>query len=58
MIKRFKEVSGLYIEKIYGQDRLAFAMSDTSLVLGKKVRVANMLPTLVIAVIAAYIPAM
>ena len=29
MIKRFKEVSGLYI-KIYGQDRLAFAMSDTS----------------------------
>ena len=30
MIKRFKEVSGLYIEKIYGQDRLAFAMSDTS----------------------------
>ncbi len=30
MIKKFKEVSGLYIEKIYGQDRLAFAMSDTS----------------------------
>ena len=30
MIKRFIEVSGLYIEKIYGQDRLAFAMSDTS----------------------------
>ena len=30
MIKRFKEVNGLYIEKIYGQDRLAFAMSDTS----------------------------
>ena len=30
MIKRFKEVSGLYIEKIYGQDSLAFAMSDTS----------------------------
>ena len=30
MIKRFKEVRGLYIEKIYGQDRLAFAMSDTS----------------------------
>lgn len=30
MIKRFKEVSGPYIEKIYGQDRLAFAMSDTS----------------------------
>ena len=30
MIKRFKEVTGLYIEKIYGQDRLAFAMSDTA----------------------------
>ena len=30
MIKRFKELSGLYIEKIYGQDRFAFAMSDTS----------------------------
>ena len=30
MIKRFKEINGLYIEKIYGQDRLAFAMSDTS----------------------------
>ena len=30
MIKRFNEVNGLYIEKIYGQDRLAFAMSDTS----------------------------
>lgn len=30
MIKRFKEVNGLYIEKIYGQDRLALAMSDTS----------------------------
>ena len=29
-IKRFKEVSGLYIEKISGQDRLAFAMSDTA----------------------------
>ena len=29
MIKRFKEVNGLYIEKIIGQDRLAYAMSDT-----------------------------
>lgn len=29
MIKRFKEVNGLYIEKIVGQDRLAYAMSDT-----------------------------
>ena len=28
MVKRFKEVNGKYIEKIYGQDRLAFAMSD------------------------------
>ncbi len=30
MIKRFDEVNGLYIEKICGQDRLAYAMSDTS----------------------------
>ncbi len=30
MLKRFSEVNGLYIEKIYGQERLAFAMSDTS----------------------------
>ncbi|MCR5776006.1 MAG: hypothetical protein K6G84_01140, partial [Lachnospiraceae bacterium] len=30
MIKRFKEINGLYIEKIYGQDRLAYAMSDSS----------------------------
>ena len=29
MIKRFNEVNGLYIEKIIGQDRLAYAMSDT-----------------------------
>ena len=29
MIKRFKEVNGLYIEKIIGQDRIAYAMSDT-----------------------------
>lgn len=28
MVRRFKEVNGKYIEKIYGQDRLAFAMSD------------------------------
>ncbi len=28
-IKRFKEVEGLYIEKIIGQERLAFAMSDS-----------------------------
>ena len=28
MVKRFKEVNGKYIEKIYGQDRLAFALSD------------------------------
>nr|WP_242845562.1 DUF554 domain-containing protein [Butyrivibrio sp. WCE2006] len=32
--------------------------SAANLVWGKKVRVANMLPALVIAVIAAYIPAM
>ena len=24
MIKRFKEIGGLYIEKIYGQDRFAY----------------------------------
>lgn len=30
MIRRFKEVEGRYIEKIIGQDRLAFAHSDTS----------------------------
>ncbi len=29
MIKRFKEIEGRYIEKIIGQDRLAFAHSDT-----------------------------
>lgn len=28
MIRRFKSINGKYIEKIYGQDRLAFAMSD------------------------------
>ena len=28
MVRRFKEVNGKYIEKIYGQDRLSFAMSD------------------------------
>ena len=28
MIRKFKSVNGKYIEKIYGQDRLAFAMSD------------------------------
>ena len=28
MVRRFKEENGKYIEKIYGQDRLAFAMSD------------------------------
>lgn len=30
MIKKFKKVEGRYIEKIYGQDRLAYAMSDTA----------------------------
>lgn len=30
MIRKFKEVNGRYIEKILGQDRLAFAMSDTN----------------------------
>lgn len=30
MIKKFKETEGRYIEKILGQDRLAFAHSDTS----------------------------
>lgn len=29
MIKRFARIEGNYIEKIYGQDRLAYAMSDT-----------------------------
>ncbi len=29
MIRRFNEVNGLYIEKIIGQDRLAYSMSDT-----------------------------
>jgi len=29
MIKKFKKVQGRYIEKIYGQDRLAYAMSDS-----------------------------
>ena len=28
MIRKFKSVNGKYIENIYGQDRLAFAMSD------------------------------
>lgn len=28
MMKRFKKINGKYIEKIYGQDRLAYAMSD------------------------------
>jgi len=27
-MKRFKKINGKYIEKIYGQDRLAYAMSD------------------------------
>ena len=30
MIKRFKETTGRYITKIYGQDRLAYAHSDSS----------------------------
>ena len=30
MIKRFREVEGRYIEKIIGQDRFAYAHSDTS----------------------------
>ncbi|MDE7310129.1 MAG: hypothetical protein K2N87_00645 [Eubacterium sp.] len=30
MIKRFKEIEGRYIEKIIGQDRLAFAHSNTN----------------------------
>lgn len=30
MIRRFKEIEGRYIEKIIGQDRLAFAHSDTN----------------------------
>lgn len=30
MIKRFKETNGLYIDKIYGQERLAFAHTDSS----------------------------
>lgn len=30
MIKHFKEVNGLYIDKIYGQERLAFAHTDSS----------------------------
>lgn len=30
MIKHFKEIEGKYIEKIIGQDRFAFAHSDTS----------------------------
>ena len=29
MIRRFNEKNGLYIEKIIGQDRLAYAMTDT-----------------------------
>ena len=28
MIRKFKAIKGKYIEKIYGQDRLAYAMSD------------------------------
>ncbi|MCR5719557.1 MAG: hypothetical protein K6F84_03235 [Lachnospiraceae bacterium] len=30
MIRKFKEVHGRYIEKIIGQDRLAYTMSDTA----------------------------
>lgn len=30
MIKRLQEVSGIYIEKIIGQDRFAYAHSDTN----------------------------
>lgn len=30
MIRRFKEIEGRYIEKIIGQDRFAFAHSDTN----------------------------
>lgn len=30
MIRRFREIEGRYIEKIIGQDRLAFAQSDSS----------------------------
>ena len=30
MIKRFREVTGIYIEKIIGQDRYAFAHSDSN----------------------------
>ena len=30
MIKRFQEVSGKYIKKIIGQDRFAYAHSDTN----------------------------
>lgn len=30
MIRRFKEPGGQYLTKIIGQDRLAFAMTDTS----------------------------
>ena len=30
MIKRFDRIEGRYIEKIYGQDRLAYAHTDTS----------------------------
>ncbi len=29
MIRKFREQTGKYIEKIFGQDRLAYAMSDT-----------------------------
>lgn len=29
MIRRFKQVNGKYIENIYGQERLAYAMSDS-----------------------------
>ena len=29
VIKKFSEVNGMYIEKIVGQDRLAYAMSDS-----------------------------
>lgn len=28
ILRRFKEVEGRYVEKIYGQERLAFSMSD------------------------------
>lgn len=30
MIRRFKEVNGMYIDKIYGQDRFGFSHTDSS----------------------------